>query len=183
MPIGLLTTPRPGGRDCDRLARQLLGRRASSVFTPPARPLLTATHYDEVRSHGLGVQSFHILPKIREVDALMTPALQQRVYEAHPELAFRNLAGQALLSRKKTLEGRTERLQLLGRIPSPLFSHVQPAYEAVRQRYRRVDLAPDDIVDAMVLVWTAWRIWQGRAICLPPHPVYDTRGLRMDIWY
>src|SRR5262249_55874038 len=48
MPIGLLAAPQPGGRDCDRLARRLLGRRASSVFTPPARPLLEATHYAQV---------------------------------------------------------------------------------------------------------------------------------------
>ena len=89
IPIGLLAERQPGGRDCDRGARRLLGRRASSVFTPPTRPLLEATHYAQVRGHGLSIQAFNILPKIREVDRVMTPALQQRVYEAHPELAFR----------------------------------------------------------------------------------------------
>jgi predicted RNase H-like nuclease len=62
IPIGLLAEPQPGGRDCDRLARQWLGRRASSVFTPPIRPLLDATHYEHVRPYGVSVRPY-ILPK------------------------------------------------------------------------------------------------------------------------
>src|SRR5215470_12049119 len=100
MPIGLLAAPQPGGRDCDRLARRLLGRRASSVFTPPPRPLLEATHYEQVRGHGLSIQAFNIMAKMREVDRVMTAALQQRVYEAHPELAFQFLADHPLQDRK-----------------------------------------------------------------------------------
>src|SRR5262249_16689983 len=105
MPIGLLAAPQPGGPDCDRLARGLLGRRASSVFTPPPRPLLEATHYEQVRVHGLSVQAFNIMAKMREVDRVMTAALQHRVYEAHPELAFRTLAGRPMQYRKKTVAG------------------------------------------------------------------------------
>src|SRR5512145_3333118 len=112
IPIGLLEERQPGGRDCDRCARRLLGRRASSVFTPPIRPLLDTTHYDQVRGHGLSIQAFNILPKIREVDRVMTPALQHRVYEAHPELAFQSLAGQPLQDRKKTVAGREARLRV-----------------------------------------------------------------------
>ena len=72
IPIGLLEVQQPGGRECDRQARRLLGRRASSVFTPPTRALLEATRYEQVRSHGVSTQAFRILPKIREVDRLMT---------------------------------------------------------------------------------------------------------------
>ena len=43
----------------------------------------------------------------------MTPALQQRVYEAHPELAFQALAGHPIQDRKKTVAGREERLRVL----------------------------------------------------------------------
>jgi predicted RNase H-like nuclease len=74
-----------------------------------------------VRPYGVSVQAFHILPKIREVDRLMTLALPQRVYEAHLERAFRSLAGHPLASRKKTLAGREARLRLLEHIASPLF--------------------------------------------------------------
>ena len=183
IPIGLLTEQQPGGRDCDRCARRLLGRRASSVFTPPTRPLLDATHYTQVRGHGLSIQAFNILPKIREVDCVMTPALQQQVYEAHPELAFQSLAGHPLQDRKKTVAGREERLRVLDNIPSLLFHGIRPAFEHVLHTYKRADVAPDDILDAYVLVWTALRIWCAQAHWVPRNPPHDARGLRMEIWY
>ena len=83
IPIGLLAAPQPGGRDCDRQAPQLLGRRASSVCSPPSRRILHATDDAQVRSQGMSRQAFGIMPKIREVDRLMTPTLQDGVYEAH----------------------------------------------------------------------------------------------------
>jgi predicted RNase H-like nuclease len=183
IPIGLLAEQQPGGRDCDRCARRLLGRRASSVFTPPTRPLLDATHYAQVRGHGLSIQAFNILPKIREVDRIMTPALQQRVYEAHPELAFQTLAGHPLQDRKKTVAGREERLRVLDKIPSLLFHGIRTAFAHVLHTYKRADVAPDDILDAYVLVWTALRIWRAQAHCVPRIPPHDARGLRMEIWY
>jgi predicted RNase H-like nuclease len=183
IPIGLLAERQPGGRDCDRCARRLLGRRASSVFTPPARPLLDATHYDQVRGYGLSIQAFNILPKIREVDRVMTPALQHRVYEAHPELAFQTLAGQPLQDRKKTVAGREERLRVLENIPSPLFHGIHAAFERILRACKRTDVAPDDILDAYVLMWTARRIRRAQAHRVPRSPQYDARGLRMEIWY
>jgi len=183
IPIGLLAERQPGGRDCDRCARRLLGRLASSVFTPPSRPLLDATHYAQVRGHGLSIQAFNILPKIREVDRVMTPALQQRVYEAHPELAFQALAGQPLQDRKKIVAGREERLRVLEHIPSPLFHGIRTAFGQVLPACKRTDVAPDDILDAYVLMWTALRIWRAQAQHVPRSPQHDARGLRMEIWY
>jgi len=70
IPIGLLDERVPGGRDCDREARMLLGRpRSSSVFLAPPRAALSARSYDDARPHGLTLQAFGILPKVREVDA------------------------------------------------------------------------------------------------------------------
>jgi predicted RNase H-like nuclease len=183
IPIGLLAEWQPGGRDCDRCARRLLGRRASSVFTPPTRPLLEATYYAQVRGYGLSLQAFNILPKIREVDRVMTPTLQQRVYEAHPELAFQSLAGHPLQGSKKTVAGRAERLRLLETLSSPLFHDIRPAFAQALHACKRTDVAPDDILDAYVLVWTARRIWQAQAHRVPRIPPHDARGLRMEIWY
>ena len=43
VPIGLAAQPVPGGRECDRIARKLLGPRGSSVFPAPAYcPLASA---------------------------------------------------------------------------------------------------------------------------------------------
>jgi predicted RNase H-like nuclease len=182
MPIGLLAAPQPGGRDCDRLARRLLGRRARSVFTPPTRSLLAATRYDQVRAHGLSIQAFNIVPKMREVDRLMTPLLQHRVYEAHPELAFRTLTGHPMQHRKKTLAGREERLRALEQAPHRLFASIRPAFERTLQGYRRTQVAPDDLLDAYVLVGTALRIWQAQGRRVPHAPACDQKGLRMEIW-
>ena len=183
MPIGLLVEPQPGGRDCDRLARRLLGRRASSVFTPPTRQLLEAVSYEQVRGDGLSVQAFNILAKIREVDRLMTPALQQRVYEAHPELAFRTLAGHPMQHRKKIVVGREERLRVLEQAPYPLFQDIRPAFAHALRGCQRTQIAPDDILDAYVLVGTASRIWHAQGRRVPCVPACDQKGLRMEIWY
>jgi predicted RNase H-like nuclease len=89
IPIGLLDEPREGGRGVDKQARRLLGTpRRSSVFTPPTRPALISATYEEAQSFGAGMshQAFGILPKIREVDQLMTPEVQETVREIHPEL-------------------------------------------------------------------------------------------------
>jgi predicted RNase H-like nuclease len=153
------------------------------VFTPPTRLLLDATHYDQVRGHGLSIQAFNILPKIREVDRVMTPALQHRVYEAHPELAFQALAGQPLQNRKKTVAGREARLRVLDHIPGPLFHRIRAAFERILGACKRADVAPDDLLDAYVLMWTARRIWCAQAHRVPRSPQYDARGLRMEIWY
>ena len=179
MPIGLLNTPQPGGRTCDQQARQLLGRRASSIFTPPTRPMLEATHYDQVRVLGLSIQSFNILPKIQEVDQLMTPALQQRVHEAHPELAFMALAGAPLQHNKKTPEGREERVRIL----EGVFRGVRQAFARDCLAFKRTEVAMDDVLDAYVLAWTALRISTGQANRVPGDPPVDRKGLRMEVWY
>lgn len=179
IPIGLLDQPQSGGRECDRQARQLLGRRASSIFTPPTRPMLKATRYEQVRQQGLSVQSFNILPKIREVDQLMTPVLQQRVHEAHPELAFMSLAGVPIQYNKKTLEGQEERLRILGEA----FREMRQAFDNACLAFKRLEVAKDDLLDAYVLAWTALRISTGQASRVPLYPLVDRKGLRMEIWY
>ncbi len=183
IPIGLLDTPQPGGRECDRQARRLLSRRASSVFTPPTRVLLEATRYEQVQSYGVSIQAFGILPKIREVDRLMTPELQKIVHEAHPELAFRSLTGAPMQHNKKTRTGREERLRALEHAPSGLFRRIRQAFESALMAFKRSQIAPDDLPDACVLAWTASRIVKGQADRLPASPPVDKKGLRMEIWY
>jgi hypothetical protein len=92
IPIGLAD----GRRACDGKARKLLGpRRACSVFTPPSRSALAGTDGTEIRrlniaatGRSLSSQCLGILRKIAEADAVITPALQRHVREAHPECAF-----------------------------------------------------------------------------------------------
>jgi predicted RNase H-like nuclease len=183
IPIGLSDD---GPRACDLAARRLLGRpRGSSVFPAPCRGALTATTYRRAcalsrRALGvaLSIECFNIVPKIREVDALMTPARQACVREVHPELVFALLAGtgRGLAPPKRTREGERLRRRLLGRV-APRFDPV-----AIRRRLGPARVARDDVVDAVACLVAAGRIHRGQARVLPEGPVpRDARGLRMEI--
>ncbi len=125
MPIGLLDDH---PRRADVEARRALGPRRSSVFPTPIRVTLAATDYADAckRSRAacgkaLSKQAFNLLPKIAELDALVTPSDQARIVEAHPELAFARLAGEPLAHAKATEDGRRTRrdliTQLVGGMP------------------------------------------------------------------
>ena len=187
IPIGLLDHALPGGRVCDVFARRLLHPcRTSSVFSPPVRSALDAPTYAEALAanrasshHGLGLsqQCFGIAPKIREVDRAMTPELQARVREVHPEISFQVMNhGAALTHPKRTLEGRAERLELAARGGfAPLLAQVLCAPLA--------GAGPDDLLDACAACWSARRIAEGLGEPLPREPRLDARGLRMAIWF
>jgi predicted RNase H-like nuclease len=190
MPIGLLD----GGsleRRCDQEARALLGRpRASSVFRAPSRPALEAIEQGhaaacainrQTTGVGLSLQTFNIMPKIRELDRLLQrhPCLRTRVRESHPELCLCGLnRGQPMRFGKRTAVGQRERRHVL-RCWS---SEVEAMIDAVAARYPRRALAVDDLVDAAVLAITARRIQQfGLGRELPSRPVIDGAGLPMSI--
>jgi predicted RNase H-like nuclease len=184
IPIGLLDRAEPGGRTCDRAARVMLGRsRASSVFTPPTRTALQARAYREaMRMNGAGMsrQAFNIMGKIREVDELMQPNLQERVFEAHPELVLMGLAGRPMRHKKKTPAGWREREALV----APSFGRHYMEPSQVLDRFGRSCLATDDVLDAYALAITADRIHTSNAVRLPEsEPDRDARGLRIEIWY
>ncbi len=175
MPVGL---PGAGPRACDAEARRLLGPRRSSVFPAPARAVLGANTYREAAARSraamgrsLPVQAYNLVPKVAELDRALRPELQGRVVEAHPELAFRRLAGGPAAHPKRTPEGRAERLALLA-----------AAGLGDLSRLRALGAAPDDILAAAVLVLTAERIRAGTATRLGDGSV-DARGLRMEVAY
>jgi predicted RNase H-like nuclease len=180
IPIGL---PDTGSRDCDSLARALLGPRRNSVFPAPLRCMLTAATHAQacaagraVHGKGLSIEAFNILGKIREVDYLMTPDLRGRVVEMHPELGFWALNGRCPLPvSKKSIEGRERRLALL----RPRF----PAIEERVTQFRAPGVAMDDLLDACAALLTARRLVAGDAERLPASPPVDSHGLRMEIWY
>ena len=176
--IGLLEEPSAGGRECDREARRLLGTpRRSSVFPPPTRPALASATYEEAQGSGAGMsrQAFGILPKIREVDELMTPEVQETVREIHPELCFYGLSGHPMRYKKKSTEGKAERLSAL----QGSFSGVGRALGV----FPRSQARSDDVLDAYAAAWTALRIAENAARRIPPHPPIDAKRLRMEMWY
>jgi predicted RNase H-like nuclease len=112
MPIGLPRVAGRGGRTADIEARANLGARQSSVFAVPSRSAVMRTDYREACTEALATsdpprkvskQCYNLFPKIREIDALLTPNLQRRVFEIHPELAFWAMNGDRPLELPKKL--------------------------------------------------------------------------------
>jgi predicted RNase H-like nuclease len=185
MPIGL-----PGlvKRQCDQIARRRLTRlRGSSVFPVPSREALMAQDYREacdLNQKALGVriskQAWNLVPKIKEVDAWMLAQdpTQRPVRECHPELAFWAIQGGVPMQHaKKTPLGAKERLEALQRYmpQAPTF------YDELTQAFPRRLVAPDDILDALVLALTAAKATA--LLSLPDEPQVDSAGLRMEITY
>ncbi len=182
MPIGL---PDDGSRRADQEARHRLGPRRGSVFPTPVRATLGAIDYADalaisrrVSGKGLSKQAFHLLGRIAEVDRVMTPARQDRIFECHPELAFTQLAGAPLRHSKRTRPGIAERLALLARALGPARSAPLAAAVAAPER----GAGPDDVVDAVVIALVAEALAAGSAeVEHLGDGARDRRGLRMEI--
>lgn len=179
MPIGLVDVPRPG-RACEGDARRLLPGKTSSVFPTPCRPALACTSYARANATskklgvGLTQQTFHLFPKMREVDELLrgSARLRRIVHEAHPELAFARMnGGRPVLSKKRQPNGYAERRRLL-------------AQRGFKTKVDRLSgAARDDILDAIACCRTATLIAAGTATRLGPARVQDRYGLPMNIWF
>ena len=173
MPIGLPSRTR---RASDGQLRVHLGARRSSIFPTPPRAVLDAVDYRDALARaraatgvGLSKQAWNLVAKIRELDALMTPELQPRVSEAHPESSFAELAGKPLATRKSTREGREERTQLL-----------LPSFPDVAEHLARHGGVAVDVLDAYAAAWTARRVADGTAKWFGDDE-RDARGLRMTV--
>ncbi len=175
MPIGLQDA---GPRRADQAARRRLGPRRSSVFPTPVRAALHAPDYAEalarsraVDGRGLSKQAFHLLPRMAEVDAAMTPERQGRVFECHPETVFSRLGDGPLTLTKHTRDGLDLRRELL----QPWFA------EDVRSLLPPpAGAKADDVLDALAVAVTAWRFTIGDVEHLGDGEL-DARGLRMEI--
>jgi predicted RNase H-like nuclease len=183
MPIGF---PEFSGRTVEKIARQMLKGKASSIFSVPARAaienekasyheacLINMRHSEPPKKFSR--QSFGTFPKMRELDRVMTPELQARVHEVHPELSFAEMNNkQAVVSKKSRVEGREERIKLLEASGFPWPQLSGPTY-------LKKDVADNDVVDACACAWSARRILEGQALSIPAQLEKDARGLVMSI--
>jgi predicted RNase H-like nuclease len=189
IPIGLPERSGIGGRRADVEARANLGARQSSVFAVPARAAVAAADYASACAAALAhsdpprkvsKQTYNLFPKIREVDALMTPALQARVFECHPETAFWAMNGRQPLAEPKKVRSRPHPPGLELR-RALLRAAGFPADLVASAPFPAAQAGADDLLDACACAWTAGRILDGRAVCFPPSPPCDARGLRQEI--
>ncbi len=186
IPVGLAEDQT---RQCDQLARRLLSpHRHSSVFSTPVRDAVYAPDYTtacginaQQTARKITRQTWNICPKIREVDTWLRqhPNTQSRIYESHPEVAFYALnKGHPLKTRKKSPEGREQRLTLLAQV----IGNARQLYDQAVGHYPRAQLQTDDILDAMALAVMASYTEADHCYLPQPAPV-DRHGIAMRIVY
>ena len=175
IPLGLLED---GWRVADVLTRRALGRRGSTVFAIPPRPVWQYPTYAEANKacreltgKGLSAQTWGLRGKLLEADAYRRqsadrpheahpdaadahrPASPARLYEVHPELAFAAIAGAPLAASKHTEAGLVLRRDLLAQVGITLPPMVPGAPE-------------NDLLDAAAVAWSARRIAAAEAVTL-----------------
>lgn len=190
IPIGLPESVTTGGRDADISARRVLGSRQSAVFAMPSRRAVYADTYPEACDAALATsdppkkiskQAYNLFPKVREVDALMTPDVQTRVFEVHPEVAFWALNDEAPLATAKKVKSRPNPDGLAQRRALLIGAGYDRAFVET-EHFKRKVAGPDDQLDATVNAHAATRILKGTAKRFPADPKIDSHGLRMEIW-
>jgi predicted RNase H-like nuclease len=170
--------PEAGPRAADLAARAHLGRKASSIFPTPARPVLAAASYADacavaraLDGRAISRQAWALRPKILEVGAWL-PAAPCPVYEVHPEVSFSLLAGAPILAGKRSAAGLAARRQALSDAGIAVPAHLADAR----------GVAPDDALDAAVVAWSTRRIAAGRARSFPDPPERLAGGRLDALW-
>jgi predicted RNase H-like nuclease len=153
IPIGLPETPL---READRAAREFIGERRSAVFPTFPSAVLEALTYDEAKAICVArgwprpsIQSYGMRHRILEIARLATA--DDRVFEVHPEVSFRELLGRTL-SPKRTASGALER---------------QLAMTVAGIAVPDLPYPLEDVLDAAVAAWSAMRYARGDALPLP----------------
>lgn len=185
LPIGLLEGG--GDRECDTLARQVLGPRSTAVFTPPVREATRKRRYpaakrvtERTADRSLSKRAFASSDAIAAVDGLLrnVPEARQVFAESHPEVCFRAFAGAPLQYPSETAGGYAERMKALVAFDTD----APPVVQRVAEATGGTDVAVDDVLDAVALAYTA-RPGAGSLRSLPADPPRDPKGLTMAIHY
>lgn len=185
IPIGI-----PSGkqiRRCDQEAKDFLranDHNPAAVFFTPPRECLPAENAKEfqrlhrlARTTGAGYPVWGFMKKVKEANESMTPKLQGRIIEFHPELAWLRIAGRNLSSKHED-EGIAERKKVLH--PNvPELEHLLSWKDSLGRA-----AALDDLLDALIGLAVAKASLRDSPYRLPAKvPDTDIRGLRMEIWY
>lgn len=180
IPIGL---PDSGYRACDLAAKRELGPHASRVFIGARRGVWDFSSHSEANAAlkakgevGVSIQLWNLGPKIMEADALMTPARQRKIHEAHPELVFQRLNGGRALASKKDAAGLRQRRSLL--IADGFAAKTLDEWLTIT----RIGMGAktDDVLDACACAIAARDL---KAHLPRGHASRDAKGLKMQIWF
>lgn len=180
MPIGLSESDR---RAADVESRKFISPRGSSVFPSLIRPVLACSSYERGKDLSLALtgrafskQAWMLKERTIEVDALIDDLnVREKVWEVHPEVSFRLMAGRGLTLSKHCDEGIEFRKILLS-------SAFPSGWEHGRSQFKKSEADDHDLLDSLAALWSAWRILEGDAEYFPPKPFQrDSQGRRMVI--
>jgi predicted RNase H-like nuclease len=177
MAVGLADTT---VRQADLLARTRVGRLASSVFVIPVRAAVELADFADavacqrrLTGAGISIQAHGLRVKLLEVDAWVRAGTASRVVEIHPEVAFAALNQAPLTLNKRAWGGMTQRRRLLADAGIEIPDDLGPV--------GRVGI--DDVLDAAAVAWSAGRVANGQARCLPDPPERFSDGLDAAVWF
>ena len=123
-------------------------------------------------------QAWSIVPKIREVDDVLTAAMQSKVKEYHPELVFYNLSGNGPLAKKNSPEGQVARRHHIS-----TGIGTDDLMRAETWVTETQGVAIDDLYDSLIGLELCQRIVDNTAKVIPDNSHADIKGLRIEIWY
>lgn len=179
-------------RECDDLARRVVGDQYRSVFTAPARGaaelVVEGKEYAEITEKnreltgkGLSQQAASISRGIVEVENLLRNGGDEEILvEGHPEVCFRAFNGESLKHSKRTAPGVDERLSAIVGVPEHSDGDWRTLARALGDENHTVQL--DDLLDALALALTACAD-DTELQTLPSAPPVDSRGLPMQMVY
>jgi len=168
-----LAIHKKGFRMADAEARVLLKSRASTIFSAPAKETLLSDNYNDacainesICGKKISKQSWFLFSKIKEARTIFCQAHKKiKLYEVHPELSFMAMNDMRVIELgKKTDEGFKMRHKLVKK----LFSKFD--FEQTRANFKRCDVADDDILDAIAVLWSTQKIVANIASYVPKKP-------------
>ena len=165
IPIGL-EFDKPD-RSCDIEARKFLGRRSTTVFSPPCLEAIYSKSYEEAKvinkkrtGKSISKQSWFLSKKILETKHFIESGNNLNLKEGHPECSFAEYVGVPILENKKSMRGIFKRLDILNKLNFNLPN-------LVAMLPKKAGIRIDDLFDATILCWTANRIINGNGKTFP----------------
>lgn len=187
IPIGLKIGG-SGERLSDSGARSLLKTRKSSIFPVPCREAVYMENYEKacevnekLAGKRISRQAWNIVPKILDVDSFLieNKMFKEKVREVGPEICFQTFAGIPMKYSKKSPEGFLERKKALWKV-CPLTDEI---IETSLSKYRRNEVAKDDILDSLAAAVTAKMGSKYGFKYVPSEPEIDSKGLKIQLVY
>jgi predicted RNase H-like nuclease len=126
-------------------------------------------------------KAWNIIPKIRDVDSFLieNKIFREKVKEVAPEICFQALTDLPMESSKKNFEGFLERIKALRKV----CQFTDDIVETAISKYKRKEVAKDDILDALAAAITAKIGCEDRFEYVPCEPETDGKGLKIQMVY